>query len=645
MNKTVIFLCSLLLLWTGCSNENAELIGNPEGMDASLSKVRWYGTHLVEDVQTRGVADGAKRWNPDAGIYIKFLNAPANPLTLEKVKQIAVEWETYAGIKFNFVEADKNAEVRIAFDWMGNDWLTWSYTGTDAKYVRSQSQPTAVFGGLDDLDEEMFKGDVLRLFGQILGLEYEQRHQEWSKNGYWKKESQLQNYWETQFEDTGYAMEWDEIREYVFVPLTGINASQLMETKAIDEQSVMAWPYYNIRQTSKVLANFELSEGDKAFIARLYPKNGTTLPTIQEAWVDAGYFVWTDATKTALRITVLGKEQEYLPDVCDGEQLTSAYQMFKESRVIAVPTFNTVNIVDFNRMFQACKFITSIPYLNTSKGTIFCYMFEQCSSLTTIPHLNTSNGIFFGSMFEQCSSLTTIPHLDTSKGVNFITMFYQCSSLTTIPNLNTSMGVSFKGMFASCNSLTSIPHLDTSKGHTFSDMFYDCRVLTSIPHLDTSNGIIFSSMFRDCSALSSIPNLNTSKGSVFDYMFYKCSVLTSIPDLDISNGRDFSRMFSECNALTFIPHLDTSNGTIFTHMFSNCRSLNSIPNLDTSKGINFSHMFYQCSSLTCILNLDTSNGINFSYMFFQCRSLTIQPVLNLSSATDITDMYKYTLFG
>lgn len=552
MKKTLLFLNCLLLLLAGCSQNELDQDYVSGSRNSQSSKIRWYGTKLSEGIQTRGVADGAKRWNQDAGVYIKFINSPADQTIIEKVRQTAAEWEEYAGIKFHFVEQDKRADVRIAFDWNNNDWLTWSYTGSDAKFVADQSQPTAVFGGIEYLDETEFKGDVLRLFGQILGLEYEQRHQEWSKNGYWKDASQLQAYWEDQFE--GYSMDWSQIRQYVFEPLTEATANQLLETKEIDELSVMAWPYYNRKQTTKLLANYELSEGDKTFIARLYPKTAVTLPTIQEAWVDAGYFTWTDATKTALKITKLGAEQEYLPDVRDGEQLTSANSMFANYRngllgnninLKDVPKFNSSNITDFSYMFLNCYFLTSVPKLDTSKGTNFEYMFGGCISLETIPYIDTSKGTNFAYMFTSCIKLTNIPTLDTSNGVGtaFYFMFEDCLSLTTIPLLNTSKANGFWGMFKGCESLTSVPLLDTSEGTTFAGMFYNCKTIKYIPLLDTSKNTIFRNMFYNCSSLVTIPLLNTSKGEDFSGMFINCSSLTSKPQLDLSNATNVHQMY------------------------------------------------------------------------------------------------------
>jgi len=470
MKKIMLYLSSLLLIMSGCSNEDPEKLN-----ESNSGKVRWYGAKLIDEVETKGLADGAKRWNQDAGIYIKFLNEPSDSGYVEKVKQIASEWEEYAGIRFYYVDQHKKADVRIAFDWNDNDWLTWSYTGTDAKFERNQNNPTAVLAGLDYLNDDELKGDILRLFGQILGLEYEQRHQKWSENGYWKTETALQRYWEEQFE--GYDMDWDEIREYVFEPLTEENAQQLYETKEIDELSIMAWPYYNHRQTIKLLANYELSEVDKEFIALLYPPRA--LPTIQEAWVDAGYFVWTDDSKTRLRLTELGRQQEYLPDVSDGEQLTSAEEMFISSisglieppELKNAPKFNTSNITNFVRMFEMCSSLTSIPQFDTSSGTDFNCMFFNCESLTTVPLLDTSSGTNFESMFSNCLLLTNIPMFDTSNGTDFSYMFGMCRSLTAIPSLNTSNGTDFSYMFYNCSSLTIKPELDLSNAIGITDMY------------------------------------------------------------------------------------------------------------------------------------------------------------------------------
>ncbi|TWP23321.1 BspA family leucine-rich repeat surface protein [Apibacter muscae] len=522
MKKLFFIFSCLLLLFSSCSDDLAEGITTGEVQPTS-HQIRWYGTQTPIGVQSLGVSDGSKRWNLDAGIYIKFINTPTDPTIIQKIKDIASEWEQYAGIQFHYVKSGQKADVRIAFDWKGNDWLTWSYTGNDAKKISDPNQPTAVFGGLQYQDEQQFKGDVLRVFGQILGLDYEQRHQQWTENGYWRNPEKLQTYWEDFFE--GYTMDWAEIRQYVFNPLTSENTLQLLETKELDEASVMAWPYYVRSQTLKLLANYELSEGDKTFIAKLYPKNGSEsgsenqLPTIQEAWIDTGYFEWRTLSNTglewkegtvALRITELGKQQEYLPDVSDGEQLNSAKHMFLNSKLKKAPKFNTKNIKNFMGMFSNCSSLISIPLYDTSSGLNFEDIFYNCISLTSIPLLDTSSGTNFGAMFAGCNSLTIIPALDTSNGTIFGGMFFNCNTLKTIPHLDTSKCISFDAMFYGCTSLITIPLLDTSKGTRFNYMFEGATSLTFIPKLNTSKGITFTSMFAGCKSLKTKPELNIS---------------------------------------------------------------------------------------------------------------------------------------
>lgn len=267
MKKTLFFLACIIGLLTSCTQDEDLLGGSTQTREGNL-KARIYGVKKPDGLMTRGVADEVKLWSTKNGIPIKFLNEPSDPAMLEKIKDIAREWEQYAGITFNFVESSAKADVRIAFDWNGNDYLTWSYTGTDARYVRKQTEPTAVFGGLENLYEEELRADVLRLFGQILGLEYEQRHQDWS---FWWNEERVRAYWENAFE--GLDFDWEEVRDYVYTPLDGNNSMYPNQTPELDELSIMIWPLYSRSQTTKVLANFELSAKDKEFISELYPKD------------------------------------------------------------------------------------------------------------------------------------------------------------------------------------------------------------------------------------------------------------------------------------------------------------------------------------------------------------------------------------
>lgn len=209
-------------------------------------------------------------------------------------------------------------------------------------------------------------------------------------------------------------------------------------------------------------------------------------PTIQEAWVNTGYFIWVDSTKTSLRITDLGAKQEILSDVSDGEQLRKADHMFEGSgdnyhiALKVAPFFNTVNISDFYRMFSGCTSLISVPLLDTSNGRDFSFMFENCTLLKDIPSFNTSNGKNFAAMFIYCTSLEICPLLDTSNGLHFIEMFSDCTSLFHVPFLDTSNGKQFSAMFKNCISLKTKPQLNMRNAKDWSYMFKGTRFDESI---------------------------------------------------------------------------------------------------------------------------------------------------------------------
>lgn len=580
MTKISLFFISLLtILITGCNNDDYYERGSSDTKQSKTA--HWYGVKQLSDsVSLRSAADRMKLWAQDPVITVKFLNSPDDPAVIDQIKAYAKEWEQYAGVAFSFVETSENALVRIGFDWDGNSWLTWSYTGNDAKMVRNQNEPTACFGGFSDgvMSDEEIKGDVLRVFGQILGLEFEQRHQGWDPS-WWKKDKNgvyyAEKYWEGMFDGYYENLDWETIRQFVFDPLAG---ATIVQTADVDFESIMMWPYYTKKETVKLYANYELSNGDKEFIATLYPKKEGN--TIQTAWVDAGYFVWVNAEKTWLGLTEKGSQMEELPDVIDGEQLTSASSMFHFTGYLypqlkKAPKFVTSNIVDFNMMFERCHNLREIPLYDTSKGINFYRMFGKCQNLREVPLLDTSKGVNFSNMFLECGGLTEVPLFDTSKGRDFSGMFRGCGRLKNIPLFDTSKGEDFGGMFSGCSTLKTISFLNTSRGTNFGAMFQNCIHLTSIPLLNTSNGTNFGAMFENCGSLPTIPAINTSKGINFARMFADSKV-ASIPELDTSVGVYFNEMFWGDGYLKDFPVLNVSKGKRFDGMFHHAVSVQNI---------------------------------------------------------------------
>lgn len=243
----------------------------------------YFGVKRSKANFTKGVTQTMNLWYANANIRIKFLNGTTTQQNL--VKQYAADWQQYIGLNLDFVEGGQ-AEVRIAFDWYEEGrYVTWSYTGTDCKYVRDQNEPTANFADFDYISEDDQKGDVLRVFGQILGLELEHRHLEFDPQ--WR--NKVQSYWEGNIED----IPWETLKEYVFDPLAD---SQVIQTEEFDPQSIMVWafPKNMTRNNALWYSNYELSEKDIEFIQTLYPRTASQHGKKDQIYVELnGYDYWS----------------------------------------------------------------------------------------------------------------------------------------------------------------------------------------------------------------------------------------------------------------------------------------------------------------------------------------------------------------
>lgn len=264
MYKSTILIClaSFLLITGGCSDQDVLKTNKvPFTVEqGDISPLRFYGMAYPRSKLTvRGVAQRTNLWYPCSSIKVKFLNDPYG--MAEKVKNYAAEWENYAGIHFDFIEKG-NAHVRIGFDWNDERHITWSYVGTDCKMVTDQNEATMSFAYWDSSTEEEIKGDVLRAFGLVLGLELEHRHLDFEPG--WT--SRIASYWENEIED----VTWDNLRQYVFDPLA---SNEVMQSAEYDENSIMVWPFSSryAKNTARTF-NYDLSDKDKSFIASIYPK-------------------------------------------------------------------------------------------------------------------------------------------------------------------------------------------------------------------------------------------------------------------------------------------------------------------------------------------------------------------------------------
>lgn len=242
MKKLWLLPMTAMFAVTGCVKNDAEMSG-PKA-DAEVKTVpHIYGWATLDDSapQTRGIALRKKKWGgSDARdfITVKFLNG-VEPYK-KFVKEVAHEWELYGNVKFHFLEDDApEAVVRIAFD--NKDMkTTWSLTGTDhIDVIDYQNEPTMHFAQWSGMTSNAKRrSDVLRAFGQVLGLELEFRHPDFTpgwitdENGNIDEEY-IREYWE---DDLQGVVPWETLKTYVLDPLEN-QTMMISQTAEYDPES------------------------------------------------------------------------------------------------------------------------------------------------------------------------------------------------------------------------------------------------------------------------------------------------------------------------------------------------------------------------------------------------------------------------
>lgn len=212
-------------------------------------------------ITTAGIVAEKYLWpnNPEGPIVIrvKFLDGGSAYLHA-KVKQYAKQWEEYANFRFDFVNRDVPAEIRIGFN-QERDTYVWAI-GTYLLDLSDDDQYNMHYAGLDDDSlEERIAGDVLHEFGHVLGLMHEQYH----PKARWNKDYMYTHYKRTK----GWSEE--EVDENFF----GYSVPEPLYSKRYDKESVMHSQYLGkfIANGCGRLGGNKLSEGDKKFVQRLYP--------------------------------------------------------------------------------------------------------------------------------------------------------------------------------------------------------------------------------------------------------------------------------------------------------------------------------------------------------------------------------------
>lgn len=278
--KKFMLLSLVLFVFAGCSKDDTTSGDRPQDQTAQYVP-HFYGAAMLENPapSTRGVADQSKIWSKPFAerLTVKFLNGL--PAYQEYVKETVKEWEKYAGVHFEFLnDNQEDAMVRVGFDYVPGMMSSWALTGTDHMEVfTNQTEPTVHFAQWRRASNALKRSDVLRAFGQVLGLELEFRHPDcypvWitDENGN-IDEAEIRTYWENEL---GNYISWEELKKMVLDPLAD-HTFFISKTAKYDEESVMNWPFYEEIAHKLPVIEFEtdlkteLSVNDKNFIKDLY---------------------------------------------------------------------------------------------------------------------------------------------------------------------------------------------------------------------------------------------------------------------------------------------------------------------------------------------------------------------------------------
>lgn len=216
---------------------------------------------LYAETDLRAGLVKASRWNTGEIIRVKFIGG--NDYLRLKVKKYMYEWTCYANLNFVFVPSNENATIRIRFD---NSNQSYSYVGTDCKYITDQNTPTVNFGWFNNnTPEDEFQRVIRHEIGHVLGLIHE--HQTPAANIQWNTAVVYKWGRETQG--------WSDATTYTNI----IEKYTATETNysSFDRLSIMTYGIPSNWTTNNVSvpSNNKLSSTDKSYIGQWYPYGNT----------------------------------------------------------------------------------------------------------------------------------------------------------------------------------------------------------------------------------------------------------------------------------------------------------------------------------------------------------------------------------
>lgn len=263
--KILFFTIASLFVFTACNNDEELETKTTNQSKSELLNTVFAIRSSKSDIETRAVSLNVAVWNAGQTINIKFIaNAGGTDYAKQKVEEYAREWTKYANINFNFVQTTEDADIKIAFNYE-NSRVAWSLIGKEAMEITNNSGKPSMsipFYNNSDVDSKEFRAVVLRLFGHVLGLVYE--NQGINAVGLYDwNESRVYTY----FKQQG----WSD--EEIDLLITTSYAKRRTKFTEFDEKSIMLlyFPDFLTNDGKPGTWNTELSDMDIEYIKTLYP--------------------------------------------------------------------------------------------------------------------------------------------------------------------------------------------------------------------------------------------------------------------------------------------------------------------------------------------------------------------------------------